>query len=371
MSTRSNAAIVGAFLAAGCAALSKEIAVLVVPILLYAIWCEGRWRALDRADHALGGGGLSAARAAVPVDPPDQPVEATPRRSSCGSSPRAPNHGREWFVRVLFQYVTPPVLVLIVVGAVAMISRRRADDRVVLAYVVLFLVFFTAWPTKLFPYLYLLIPAMCAIAAVGLVTATRRIAVVMHNRRLPRLLAGLVLAATLAFLATLSWRAVTTTAAKDIPGMADFDVEVQSFAGTREFAEWARSTPTNARFLTIGPSLGNILRFYGERDSVAMSVSVDPTKRNPAYVPIPNPDSSLRELRCSTSCGTRTPPTGRASTAPARSRTRASSAVRSCSPRTWTAPVICRWSTGRAPEGIRARLVGLLHRRRPVAGREH
>ena len=32
------------------------------------------------------------------------------------------------------------------------------------------------------------------------------------------------------------------------------------------------------------------------RDSVAMSVSVDPLKRNPAYVPIPNPDLSLRRL---------------------------------------------------------------------------
>ena len=100
----------------------------------------------------------------------------------------------------------------------------------------------------------------------------------------------------LAALTVVSWRAVATTAEKDIPGMADFDVEVQSFAGTREFAQWAQSTPSNARFLTVGPSLGNILRFYGNRDSVAMSVSVDPLKRNPAYVPIPNPDLSLRRL---------------------------------------------------------------------------
>ena len=56
------------------------------------------------------------------------------------------------------------------------------------------------------------------------------------------------------------------------------------------------STPETSRFLTIGPSLGNILRFYGDRDSVAMSVSTDPAKRNPAYVPIPNPDLALRQL---------------------------------------------------------------------------
>ena len=46
MNTLSPAVLLGAFAAAGLAALSKEVAVLLVPVLLYAIWTEGRWRAL-------------------------------------------------------------------------------------------------------------------------------------------------------------------------------------------------------------------------------------------------------------------------------------------------------------------------------------
>jgi hypothetical protein len=46
--------------------------------------------------------------------------------------------------------------------------------------------------------------------------------------------------------------------------------------------------------MTIGPSLGNILAFYGNRSFVAVSVSPDPARRNPAYVPVPNPDFALR-----------------------------------------------------------------------------
>jgi len=67
--------------------------------------------------------------------------------------------------------------------------------------------------------------------------------------------------------------------------------------GTREFAQWANeNTPGRSRFLTMGPSLGNILRFYGYRDSVALSVSQDPARRNPAYVPVPNPDLAIRQM---------------------------------------------------------------------------
>ena len=94
-----------------------------------------------------------------------------------------------------------------------------------------------------------------------------------------------------------SWTMITDSSAKAIAGYNDYDVEVQSFAGGREFGEWARThTPPDATFLTIGPSLGNVLRFYGRRDSAALSVSVDPAKRNPAYVPVPNPDLTLRQL---------------------------------------------------------------------------
>ena len=46
--------------------------------------------------------------------------------------------------------------------------------------------------------------------------------------------------------------------------------------------------------MTIGPSMSNILQFYGHRPARALSVSPDPLKRNPSYEPIRNADLSLR-----------------------------------------------------------------------------
>jgi 4-amino-4-deoxy-L-arabinose transferase-like glycosyltransferase/putative flippase GtrA len=296
MRTLSPTALIGAFAAAGLATISKEVAVLVVPVLYYAVWHDGGWRAWLKPPVVW-----ATAVYALIVLP--FPLTRLVSQSHNASSfflwqfNRAPNHQPDWFGRVLLQYVTPAVLILVVIGVVALVARRQPVDRVLLAYVGLFAFFFSAWPTKLFPYLYLLIPALCVFAAIGVVTAVTKLGRGVGSPLPSRLLGGLVVVSMLVFLTAISWRAVTTTADKDIPGVADFDVEVQSFAGTREFAEWARSTPTNARFLTVGPSLGNILRFYGNRDSVAMSVSVDPTKRNPAYVPVPNPDLSLRQLQ--------------------------------------------------------------------------
>ena len=46
--------------------------------------------------------------------------------------------------------------------------------------------------------------------------------------------------------------------------------------------------------MTIGPSMANILEYYGHRPAQGLSVSTDPFHRNPAYTPIYNPDPSVR-----------------------------------------------------------------------------
>jgi hypothetical protein len=83
-----------------------------------------------------------------------------------------------------------------------------------------------------------------------------------------------------------------------IQGPFEADVEVQDFAGSRDAAQWiGRNTPEGSIFLTIGPSVGNIISFYGHRDWYALSVSPDPRRRNPAYRPIPNPDFAIRTFQ--------------------------------------------------------------------------
>jgi hypothetical protein len=46
--------------------------------------------------------------------------------------------------------------------------------------------------------------------------------------------------------------------------------------------------------MTIGPSMANLVQFYGRREAYGLSVSPNPLNRNPSYEPIPNPDQALR-----------------------------------------------------------------------------
>ena len=94
-----------------------------------------------------------------------------------------------------------------------------------------------------------------------------------------------------------AWHAGDVIRDSSFSGPFTTDVEVQDFAGGRETGTWfAEHTPSNAVALTMGPSLGNLVSFYGDRDFFALSVSQDPKLRNPAYRPIPNPDLDIRQI---------------------------------------------------------------------------
>jgi hypothetical protein len=65
--------------------------------------------------------------------------------------------------------------------------------------------------------------------------------------------------------------------------------------GGREAGEWLRNNiPTGATLMTIGPSMANILQFYGHRKAYGLSISPNPLRRNPSYQPIINPDLQIR-----------------------------------------------------------------------------
>jgi hypothetical protein len=46
--------------------------------------------------------------------------------------------------------------------------------------------------------------------------------------------------------------------------------------------------------MTIGPSMANIIEFYGEHPAYGLAVSPNPIRRNPSYDPILNPDLQIR-----------------------------------------------------------------------------
>jgi hypothetical protein len=65
--------------------------------------------------------------------------------------------------------------------------------------------------------------------------------------------------------------------------------------GGREAGLWInQNVPLGAKFMAVGPSMANIVEFYGQRTAYGLSVNPDPLHRNPAYDPILNPDLQLR-----------------------------------------------------------------------------
>jgi hypothetical protein len=66
--------------------------------------------------------------------------------------------------------------------------------------------------------------------------------------------------------------------------------------GGRETGEWVDDhVPQGARIMTVGPSMANVIQFYGHRKAYGLSVSPNPLNRNPSYEPVVNPDRYLRD----------------------------------------------------------------------------
>ena len=65
--------------------------------------------------------------------------------------------------------------------------------------------------------------------------------------------------------------------------------------GGREAGNWIQqNVPLGAHFMAIGPSMANIIEFYGARLANGLAVSPNPLHRNPSYDPILNPDLQIR-----------------------------------------------------------------------------
>ncbi|HET7010208.1 MAG TPA: glycosyltransferase family 39 protein [Anaerolineales bacterium] len=203
---------------------------------------------------------------------------------------RRPNHDWTFYPEA----VAPSIgLALLAAAALGYFLLRRENSRkeVLLAtWVVVPVVFFQLWPVKGFHYLLLVAPPL-AIAAARTLTRWPRVASLrLLGREFPATWPRLALATVVAgslLLASLQFL---------FAGPSDrFLAGSGGVPGGREAGEWIRhNTPSGATLMTIGPSMANILQFYGHRRALGLSVSPNPLHRNPAYEAIRNPDFDLR-----------------------------------------------------------------------------
>jgi 4-amino-4-deoxy-L-arabinose transferase-like glycosyltransferase len=202
---------------------------------------------------------------------------------------RRPNHPWDFYPTTVPISIGLLVIVAAVLGLWFLRYERSWRERLLLCWIFVPAAFFQIWPTKGFQYLLPIAPPIAVLAG-------RAIArwwpddLSFSRIRISR---GLIKTTTVAIIALsllLSSIQIITPATS-----GTFVAGTGGVPGGREAGQWiAMNIPTGATLMTVGPSMANILQFYGHRKAYGLSVSPNPLRRNPSYPPILNPDTQIR-----------------------------------------------------------------------------
>ena len=206
---------------------------------------------------------------------------------------RRPNH--EWF----FYLQTVPVAVGLLVVAIAALSlvflwrERSWREKLLLAWIFVPVVFFQLWPVKGYQYLLPIAPPLAILAGRLLGKSVNmqnvQIAWVKNNLFIPPHLSWLMIGVLIVSSGWMSWQQIQPVTS------SAFLAGTGGIPGGREVGAWIQqNVPGYARFMTVGPSMANIIQFYGQRKAYGLSVSPNPLRRNPSYEPIINADFQIR-----------------------------------------------------------------------------
>lgn len=201
---------------------------------------------------------------------------------------RRPNHSFFFYPTSVSEAVGP--LLLLVAGSGLVLLRRERDWRetLLLSWIVVPAIFFELWPVKGFQYLLPIAPPCALLASRALVRLSDGgVGFVRARWRRPvavTLSVGIALT-----LAASSWARIHP------PKSGQFLAGSGGVPGGREAGHWVEANvPAGAQMLAIGPSMANIIEFYGHRKVFGLSVSANPLRRNPVYEAVKNPDLMIR-----------------------------------------------------------------------------
>jgi hypothetical protein len=194
---------------------------------------------------------------------------------------RRPNHDWLFYPATVPEAVGPLVVLAAAVGL--WLLRREASWRetLLVSWIAVPVVFFSLWPVKGFQYLLPIAPPLAVLAGRAL-------------SRLPRPAGrgarSLGVAIVALSLLVPTWQRVQG-ARPDT-----FLAGSGGLPGGREAGKWIdENVPEGSAFMTIGPSMANLVRYYGRREAYGLSVSPNPLNRNPSYEPLINPDRAIRD----------------------------------------------------------------------------
>ena len=205
---------------------------------------------------------------------------------------RRANHPVTFYLTTVPQAMGPALLAVAGLGLAVSVRHLNWPERLLLAWCAVPFLFFTMMPIKGFQYLLPLAPALCVLAARTLTAPSLWKAV---TRRLPRAWGALQRAGWATLVISLlvpAWLTVQPSTSRV------FLAGTGGLPGGREAGTWVeQNLPHGSTLLTLGPSMANVIAFYGHRQAYALSVSPNPLNRNPSYAAVDNADLELRTGR--------------------------------------------------------------------------
>jgi Dolichyl-phosphate-mannose-protein mannosyltransferase len=202
---------------------------------------------------------------------------------------RRPNHDWSFYPHTVPLVMGPLVVTCALLGLVLLRRQMSWRETLLLSWILVPAVFFQLWPVKGFQYLLPTAPPVALLAA-RMLAVWRPPPLTLRGRGLPSAVVSIGLSVlVLTSVAVESWGRVHPKES------SVFIAGSGGLPGGRKTGLWIRNhTPLGSEFLAIGPSMANLISFYGYRKAYGMSVGPNPLRRNPAYEPIGNADLALR-----------------------------------------------------------------------------
>lgn len=202
---------------------------------------------------------------------------------------RRPNHAWTFYPSTV-PFEIGPLLILLVLFGLWFFRREHSwRENLLLSWILVPAIFFQLWPVKGYQYLLPIAPPIAVLAGRTLsrLLARDQIGRLGSSLRFPRV--GIAAAIVAVSLLIPTWQRLQPLRSASVLAGSG------GVPGGREAGRWVeQNVPDGATLMTIGPSMANILQYYGHRRAYGLSVSPNPLHRNPSYDPIPNPDLSIR-----------------------------------------------------------------------------
>lgn len=263
---------------AGLSFMSKEVGVLtLITVLIYLKW----YKKLGLKKFLI----ISLTFLIV-VSPHIMLIMSKADTASAGSSylewqfARTPNHPPDFYFVTLFGAlgILAPLSFLAIYRA---IKTRERSGLLLFMFLIPAFVFFQLWPTKGFHYLVALMPIFVLLGSSFFFTD--------WMKKIPNKKMVTIALIPLIFLST-----IQSIDYFFPPEEKTYLAGSGGLPNAREASQWIKqNTPEDSVIMVISPTMGNIVNFYSNRDTLALSINPTPGRSNPAYTPVLDPDKMI------------------------------------------------------------------------------